>query len=53
MVSISSIEASVKPESTNYLYFISNIQTKQTFFFENSRDFENKKNELKEVNGGY
>lgn len=53
MVSNSSIEASVKPESTNYLYFISNIQTKQTFFFENSRDFENKKNELKEVNGGY
>lgn len=53
MVSVSSIEASVKPESTNYLYFISNIQTKQTFFFENSRDFESKKNELKEVNGGY
>lgn len=53
MVSNSSIEASVKPESTNYLYFISNIQTKQTFFFENSRDFESKKNELKEVNGGY
>ena len=53
MVSASSIEASVKPESTNYLYFISNIQTKQTFFFENSRDFESKKNELKEVNGGY
>ncbi len=53
MVEKSSIEASIKPETTNYLYFIANIQTKETFFFENSKDFENKKNELKKVNGGY
>lgn len=53
MVSKTSIEASIKPDNTNFLYFISNIKTKQTFFFDNSRDFENKKNELKEVNGGY
>ena len=53
MVEKSSIEASIKPETTNYLYFISNIKTKETFFFENSKDFENKKNELKKVNGGY
>lgn len=52
-VSSSSIEASIKPANTNYLYFLSNINTKETFFFENSRDFESKKNELKQVNGGY
>ena len=52
-ISSSSIEASINPADTNYLYFLSNIKTKETFFFENSRDFENKKNELKQVNGGY
>lgn len=52
-ISSSSIEASINPTDTNYLYFLSNIKTKETFFFENSRDFENKKNELKQVNGGY
>ena len=53
MPAISSIEASIKPDSTNYLYFLSNIKTKETFFFENPRDFEQKKAELKNVNGGY
>ena len=52
-VSKSSIEASIYPADTNYLYFISNIQTDETFFFENSRDFEAKKEELAEVNSGY
>ena len=52
-VSKSSIEASIYPADTNYLYFISNIQTDETFFFENSRDFEAKKQELAEVNSGY
>ena len=52
-VSKSSIEASIYPADTNYLYFISNIQTDETFFFENSRDFEAKKEELAEVNSSY
>ncbi len=53
MVSKSSIEASIRPANTNYLYFISNINTDETFFFETSREFENKKAELNSVNGGY
>ncbi len=53
MVSKSSIEASIKPENTDYLYFISNIKTNETFFFTNSRDFETKKQELNSINNGY
>ena len=52
-VSKSSIEASIRPDNTNYLYFISNIQTDETFFFEKSQDFEKKKAELSSVNAGY
>ena len=53
MVSKTSIEAAMKPAQTNYLYFISNIQTKETFFFEKSSEFEAKKKELSSVNEGY
>ncbi len=53
MVNKTSIEASIRPEITNYLYFISNIKTNETFFFENYNDFLMKKEELKAVNGGY
>ena len=53
MVSKDSIEASINRIETNYLYFISNINTKETFFFETSKDFEAKKSELSKVNGGY
>ncbi len=53
MVSKDSIEASIERIDTNYLYFIANIQNGETFFFETSREFENKKSELSKVNGGY
>lgn len=53
MVSKSSIDASINPNQTNYIYFISNINTNETFFFERSQDFEAKKKELQSVNGGY
>lgn len=53
MVSKSSIEASLYPEETEYLYFISNIKTDETFFFKYSSDFEKKKQELANVNNGY
>lgn len=53
MVSKSSIDASINPNKTNYIYFISNINTNETFFFERSQDFEAKKRELQSVNGGY
>ena len=52
-ISKSSIEASINPDNTNYLFFISNIETDETFFFEKSKDFENKKKELQSVNKGY
>ena len=52
-ISKDSLEAAIKPEKTNYLYFISNINTKETFFFEKSSEFEAKKKELASVNGGY
>lgn len=48
-----SIEAAVRPAETNYLYFIANIQTLETFFFETSAAFEAKKVELQEVNQGF
>ena len=43
MVSESSIQASINYEETDYLYFIANINTGETFFYNNSRDFEKKK----------
>ena len=36
----------------NYVYFVSNIQTKEMFFYENYNDFLKKKNELSAVNKG-
>ncbi|MDD6224568.1 MAG: endolytic transglycosylase MltG [bacterium] len=52
-LSESSIEVSIHPAQTDYLYFIANIQTLETFFYNNASDFEKKKNELKSVNGGF
>ena len=51
-VSSDSIKAAVYPNDTKYIYFIANIKTKETFFYEYSSDFEKKKNELKNINGG-
>lgn len=51
-VSFSSIEASISPNETDYLYFIANIETKETFFFSNYSDFQKKKNDLQPVNNG-
>ena len=53
MVSESSIKASINYKETDYLYFIANINTGETFFYSNSRDFERKKSELSQVNRGY
>ena len=53
MVSKDSIDASIKRIDTNYLYFIANINTNETFFYEKYSEFENKKQELSKVNGGY
>ena len=53
MVSRDSIEASINRIDTNYLYFIANVTTKETFFYETSSAFEAKKAELSKVNGGY
>lgn len=52
-LSKSSIEASIYPSDTDYIYFIANIQTLETFFYNNSSEFEKKKNELASVNGGF
>lgn len=52
-VSKGSIDASFNPDSTPYLYFISNIETLETFFYEDYDDFLVKKNELQSVNQGY
>ncbi|MBR3661319.1 MAG: endolytic transglycosylase MltG [Bacilli bacterium] len=53
MVSKSSIEASINRIDTKYLYFIANVTTGETFFYETSKEFEAKKAELSKVNGGY
>lgn len=53
MVSSSSILASLNYPETEYLYFIANIKTGETFFYKNYSDFENKKSELASVNGYY
>lgn len=47
-----SIFASLNPEQSNYIYFIANIETKETFFYDNYSDFEKKKVELDKVNKG-
>lgn len=52
-VGISSIEAAIHPLPSDDLFFIANINTLETFFFSNFNDFQNKKNELKSVNGGF
>ena len=51
-VSESSIKAVLNHPDTDYIYFIANIQTGETFFYSNSREFEAKKAELSKVNGG-
>ena len=53
MVSRDSIMASIDRIDTNYLYFIANINTGETYFYETYKEFEKKKNELSKVNGGY
>lgn len=51
-VSESSILAVINAPKTDYIYFIANISTGETFFYTNSREFEAKKAELSKVNGG-
>lgn len=46
------IKASLYPDKHNYLYFVANINTKETFFFEDSSSFNKKAEELKTVNQG-
>lgn len=53
MVSKGSIEASINPSDSDALYFISNIKTNETFFYEKYSDFAKKKAELASVNNGY
>ena len=52
-VSKSSIDAAFNPDSTPYMYFISNIKTRETFFFEYESDFIKKDRELAKINGDY
>ena len=51
-VSTGSLKAAIEPNETNYIYFIANISTQETFFFENASGFEAKKQELSKVNKG-
>ena len=51
-VSDSSILAAINYADTDYLYFIANINSNETFFFSKSSDFEKKKRELSSVNNG-
>ena len=51
-ISESSILAAIRYEETDYLYFIANINSNETFFFAKSSEFEKKKSELSKVNGG-
>lgn len=51
-VSEKSIKAVLYHDKTDYIYFIANIQTGETFFYTNAREFEAKKAELSKVNGG-
>ena len=52
-ISKSSIDAAFNPDSTPYMYFISNIETGETFYYVNKSDFDKKKVELQSVNKGY
>lgn len=52
-ISKESIKAAIYPEKTDYIYFIANIKTLETFFYNNANEFERKKIELKDVNGGF
>lgn len=52
-ISKTSIDAAFNPDTNNYLYFISNIKTQETFFYENYSDFLIKKEELASVNQGF
>ena len=49
-ISLGSLKASVYPSDTDYIYFISNIETREMFFYNNATDFEKKKAELNNVN---
>ena len=51
-VSEISIRSVINAPQTDYIYFIANIDTKETFFYTNAREFEAKKAELSKVNGG-
>ena len=51
-VSLSSIKASIYPVESNDIYFIANIKTLETFFYDNYNDFNKKKIELSSINGG-
>lgn len=51
-VSEMSIDAFLECPDTDYLYFIANIKSGETFFYHKSSDFEKKKKELSSVNNG-
>ena len=51
-ISESSIDAVLNYEKSDYIYFIANINTGETYFYTNAREFEAKKSELSKVNGG-
>jgi len=54
MISKDSLDATINRIETDYFYFISNIQTGETFFYTKNEDsnFYKKANELRKVNGG-
>ena len=52
-ISESSIKAAFEPAEGDIIYFVSNIKTGETFFFNNYSDFNKKVNELSSINGGY
>lgn len=47
-----SIEAAINPAESDYLFFIANIKTLETFYFKTYGEFLTKKNELQAVNQG-
>ena len=51
-ISKGSLKASIYPSDVNYVYFISNINTREMFFYENYNDFLKKKRELDSINKG-
>lgn len=52
-ISTGSLDAAFNPSVNDYIYFIANIQTKETFFYSKYSEFLKKKNELQAVNGGF